>query len=196
MPLLSPETRKTIAVAAITGAVFLLVGGGLGWGLKPDVVKVEEVIKVVEVTKEVVVVQEKVRVEVVKVKDTQVVERWHREKTTSPDGTTKEVEDRNIEAVVKEKENTVEVKVVEVTKEVVVEKLVDRVIKIDPVLAQWRVGAGGGVQFLANIFPEPTAILGLSGARRIAGPFWLKLEGHLNTKLSAGDIQLKGEIEF
>lgn len=176
-------------------AVVLLVGvlGGaaLGWGLKPDVVKIEEKIKVVEVVKEVVVVQEKVRVEVVKVKDTQVVERWRREKTQSPDGTIKEIEERNIDSIIKEKENTVEVRVVEVTKEVVVEKLVDRVIKIDPVLANWHIGVMGGVQ-VPTIIP----VVGVEAERRIAGPFWLGVWGTANTQFNAGQAGLKVAIEF
>jgi len=193
---LNPETKKTLLAVAITAVVCLLGGAGLGWGLKPDVVKIEERIKVVEVTKEVVVVQEKVRVEVVKVKDTQVVERWHREKKTFPDGTITEVEDKNIDSIVNEKENTVEVKIVEVTKEVVVEKLVDRVIKIDPVLAQWRVGATGGAQFLFSEFPMPTPVFGVEAERRLAGPFWIGLGGSLNTKLNVADIRLKVAVEF
>ena len=193
---LNPETKKTLLAVAITAVVCLLGGAGLGWGLKPDVVKIEERIKVVEVTKEVVVVQEKVRVEVVKVKDTQVVERWHREKKTFPDGTITEVEDKNIDSIVNEKENTVEVKIVEVTKEVVVEKLVDRVIKIDPVLAQWRVGATGGAQFLFSEFPMPTPVFGVEAERRLAGPFWIGLVGSLNTKLNVADIRLKVAVEF
>jgi hypothetical protein len=192
-----PSSKKPIVIAVLIAVILGILGGAaLGWGLKPDVVRVEEKVKIVEVTKEVVVIQEQVRVEIVKVKDSVVSDRYRKTETITPDGTINRVEERNIDTVVKEKENTVEVKVVEVTKEVVVEKLVDRVIKIEPVLAQWRLGAGGGVQFLAGTFPEPTPILSVGGARRIAGPFWLKLEGSLNTKLTAGDIQLKGEIEF
>lgn len=196
MPLLSPETRAKILPAVIVGVLCLVGGAGLGWGLKPDVVKIEEKVKVVEVTKEVVVVQEKVRVEVVKVKDTQVVERWHREKKTLPDGTVTEVEDRNIDATVKEKENTVEVKVVEVEKQVVVEKQVDRIIKIDPVLAAWRVGVSGGAQFLTAQFPAPVVVLGLEAERRIAGPIWVGLGASTNAQLSAFDIRAKVAIEF
>lgn len=175
-------------------AVLVLgVGGGaaLGWGLKPDVVRVEEKIKTVEVEKQVVVVQEQVRVEIVKVKDSQVVERWRREKTQSPDGTIREVEEKNIDTVVKEKENTTEVKIVEVTKEVVVEKLVDRVIKIDPVLANWHIGVTGGTQLLV-----PVPVFGVEVERRIAGPFWLGLYGNMNTQLNSGQVGAKVAIEF
>lgn len=196
MPSLSPETKKILVAIAVTAVLCMGGGAALGWGLKPDVVRIEEKIKVVEVTKEVVVVQEKVRVEIVKVKDSVVSDRYRKTETITPEGAITRVEERNIDTVVKEKENTVEVKVVEVTKEVVVEKLVDRVIKIDPVLAQWRVGAGAGAQFLATDFPVPALIVGLHGEKRIAGPFWLGLYVNLNTKLSAGDVQLKGTIEF
>lgn len=196
MPSLSPENKKLLVAIAVTAVVSIVGGAGLGWALKPDVVRVEEKVKVVEVVQEKVVIQEQVRVEVVKVRDTQIVERYRKTEDITPDGAIHRTEERNIEAVVKEKENTVEVKVVEVEKQVVVEKLVDRVVKIDPVLAQWSVGASGGVQFLATTFPEPTPLFGAGVERRIAGPFWLGLEGHLNTKLSAGDIQLKARIEF
>lgn len=196
---LSPEAKETLKkVLPFLAVAVLCLGGGaaLGWGLKPDVVKVEEKLKVVEVEKQVVVEKEKVVVQVVKVKDTQVVERWHREKTTSPDGTVKEVEDKNIDSVVKEKENSTEVKVVEVEKQVVVEKQVDRVIKIDPVLAQWRVGVSGGAQFLTAQLPAPVVVLGVDAERRIAGPIWVGLAGSVNAQVSAFDIRARVAIEF
>jgi len=175
----------------VVGLVALLSGAAIGWALKPDVVRVEERVKTVEVEKQVVVVQESVRVEVVKVKDTQVVERWHREKTQSPDGTIKEVEDKNIDTLVHEKENNVEVKVVEVEKQVVVEKTLTKTIKIDPVLPNWHIGVTGGVQI-----PVILPVVGVEVERRIAGPFWLGVYGNANTQFNAGQAGLKLGIEF
>jgi len=178
-------------VKVVVVCIVFVVGGAVGWYAKPDIVKVEEKVKVVEVEKQVVVVQEHVRVEVVKVKDTQVVERWRREKTQFPDGTIKELEEKNIDSIVKEKENSVEVKVVEVEKQVIVEKQVDRVLKIDPVLAQWRISVMGGVQI-----PEIIPVVGASVDRRIVGPFWLGLYGNANTQFNSGQVGLKAGIEF
>ena len=112
-----------------------------------------------------------------KVKDTQVVERWHREKTeeTKPDGTkiAKEVEDKNIDTIIHDKENNTEVKVVEVVKQVVVEKekIVEKIIT--PTLTNWRVGALVGVQ--PSIIPlgiQPMSF-GVEVDRRLAGPFFI-----------------------
>lgn len=185
-----PEAKQVIPYVAVA-VVFLLGGAGLGWGLKPDVVKIEERLKTVEVEKQVVVVQEKVKIEVVKVKDTQVVERYRREKTQSPDGTVREVEERNIDSVVKEKETAVEVKVVEVEKQVVVEKEVERLVKIDPVLKDWHVGVLGGTELLV-----PVPVFGVEVERRIAGPFWLGVWGNANTQFNRGQVGLKVAIEF
>lgn len=149
----------------VVALVFGLGGAAGGWALKPDVVKIEEKVRVETVEKQVVVIQEKVRVEVVKVKDTQVAERYRKETTALPDGTVKTVEERNIDTVVKEKENSVQVKVVEVEKQVVVKQDVVREIKIDPVLPDWYVGAMGGVALLT-----PSPVAGIEAKRRIAGP--------------------------
>jgi len=167
---MQPSSRNVlIAVAAL-----VLFGGGvgLGWSLKPDQVKIEEKVKVVEVEKQVVVVQEKVRVETVRIKDTQVAERYHREKTTSPDGTIREVEDRNINAVSKETTHDVQVKVVEVEKQVIVDRMVDRVVKIDPVLAQWRAGLMAGITPRLDNPPATAIVAGLEVEKRIVGPVW------------------------
>jgi hypothetical protein len=170
-------------VLVVLSVVSLLGGAAIGWGLKPEVVKIEEKIKVVEVEKQVVVEKERVRVEIVKVKDTQVVERYRKEKTQSPDGTIREIEERNIDSVVTEKQNSVEVKVVEVEKQVVVEKLVDREIKIDPVLPNWYLGATGGTELLT-----PVPVFGVEAKRRIAGPFWLGVYGQANTQFNRGQV--------
>lgn len=170
-------TWKQYLLKAMPYLAMLVIGVGIGWWAKPDVVRIEEKIKTIEIEKQVVVTQEKVRVEVVKVKDVQVVERWHREKTEEkrPDGTviTKEVEDRNIDSKMVEKENNVQVKVVEVEKQVIVEreKQVER--KIEPVLPQWHLGVLAGVAPRFDVPTETSAIVGVEAERRIVGPIWL-----------------------
>jgi hypothetical protein len=163
---------KLPAVAAVA-LCFAVAGVAAGWYMKPDVVRVEEKVRVVEVTKEVVVAQEKVRVEIVRVKDTAVVEAYRKEKTTSPDGTIKEVEERNINTVVKENTTQTEVKVVKVEVEKLVDRVVDRVVRVEPVLAQWHAGilAGAAPRFDT---PALTAVMGgVEVERRVAGPFWV-----------------------
>jgi hypothetical protein len=188
--------KKLAIIDTIISIVLVGVGVYIGWSLKPDVVKVEEKVKVVEVTKEVVVEKEVVRVEVVKVKDSQVVERWHREKTEtkSPDGSvvTREVEDKNIDSIVKEKENSTEVKLVEVTKEVVVEKEVVKEKTVTPMLAQWKVGLMGGI---APQLPAVSWAVGAEVDRRIVGPIWAGAWG-LGTTSGQGMAGVKVGVEF
>lgn len=155
--------------------ILLILGVILGWYLKPEAVRVEEKLKVVELEKQVVVEKEKLKVEIIHVKDTQVVERWRREKTETqlPDGTItkRETEEKNIDTVVKEK--TTDTKVVEVEKQVVieVEKFVDRKVLIEPKLENWGVNVLAGVQPKLN--PLSTdLVLGVQAERRVAGPFW------------------------
>lgn len=193
------DKLKEYAPKVLPYIAVLLIGCAIGWGLKPTQVETKETVKVVEVEKQVVVQHESVRVEVVKVKDTQVVERWHREKTEvkSPDGTVtiKDVEDRNIDSVVKEQQNNTEVKVVTVEKQVVVEKEVEKIKTVTPVLAQWHVGV------LAGIKPQFLPTLGVSYAiggeveRRIAGPVFLGVWG-MGTTDGTGMGGLKAGIEF
>lgn len=162
--------------------VCLVCGFAMGGYMNQGQVKIEEKIKVVEVEKQVVVEKEKVRIEIVKVKDTQIVERWRREKNEEkrPDGTvlTKEVEEKNIDTVVHEKSNSTEVKVVKVEKQVVVEreKIVEK--KIEPILPQWHLGVLGGVS--PQILPVPginSYLVGGEVERRIVGPFFLGVWG-------------------
>ena len=164
----------------VSYVLVLVVGVALGWGTKPDVI--QEKVQIVQVEKQIVVEKEVVRIEVVKVKDTQVIERWHREKTEEkkPDGTviTKEVEDKNIDSIVKEKENSTEVKIVEVEKQIVVEKEVIKEVKVG--LAQWHVSVGGalGPQL------DPLRLSGtfdVAVERRIVGPFFLGLTANIGT---------------
>lgn len=184
--------------------VSCLVGVAIGWASKPDVVqtKIEEKVKVVEVVKEVVVIQEKVKLQIEYVKDVQVVDRWHREKTEErkPDGTvtTKEIEDRNIDSHSTEKQNTVEVRVVEVEKQVVVEKEVEKLVKVTTTLKlpDWHLAAMGGLtpQFL----PVPTVqswAVGASVDRRIVGPIFLGIWGMGTTDGRAmGGLRVAGQL--
>ena len=179
-----------LAVAGLTGAGFLV-----GRLTKPEVVTEKTKIEYVE--KQIVVTQEKIRVEIGKVKDTQVVERWHREKTeeTKPDGTitVKEVEDRNIDSIVREQQNSTEVKIVEVTKEVVVKELVET--SKTPTLAQWRIGGVAGIH--PRLLP-PSVISYVYGAeieRRLIGPIWGGVWGQANTG-GYGVIGIKASLEF
>jgi hypothetical protein len=166
MPQVSLKAK--IIIGVVLSVVLFMGGSALGWYLKPEKVRIEEKIRVEQVEKQVVVVQEKVRVEVVKVKDSQTAERYRKETVHSPDGTVRQTEERNIDTVVKEKENTVEVKVVEVEKQVVVEKQVEKLMKVDPVLPNWQVSLIGGVEL-----PTPMPVVGVAVDRRIAGPFWV-----------------------
>jgi len=141
--------------------------------------RIVEKLHIEYVEKQVVVEHETVRVEVVRVKDTQVVERWHREKTETktPDGAvvTREVEDRNIDSVVHDRENTVEVKVVTVETQVVVEKLVDREVVVDN-RRNWRVAPMVGINIPKAIETQGLGIqswvFGASAERRILGNVW------------------------
>jgi len=199
------ETKNVVITVGIAAAVGILIGTGLGWKLKPDVVKTETQIKVVEVEKQVVVEHESVRVEIVKVKDVQVVDRWHREyeQTKSPDGTviTKETEDRNIDSIVKEKENNTEVKIVEVIKEIVVEKEVNKIVTVTPVLAQWHMGLMAGVApRLDNVALTPVMV-GIEVERRILGPVWVGAWGMAGSPVTGfnvvnGTAGLKLGVEF
>lgn len=170
------STRTKVILFLISHALLLVLGVLAGWYMKPAVVKIEEKIKVVEVEKQIVVEKEKVRVEVVRVTDKQIVERWRRESTETelPDGTKTKTttEEKNIDTVVKDVTNNV--KVVEVEKQVVVEKLVtvDREIRIEPKLENWSINVLAGVQ--PKLLPqlETDVILGVQAERRIAGPFW------------------------
>jgi hypothetical protein len=172
------DSLKKAAYVAVP-LLCLGLGAAGGWYAKPDVYRIEEKVKVETVEKQVVVVQEKVRVEKVYIKDVQVVERWHREKTEEkkPDGTvlTKEVEDRNIDSILKETRKDVEVKIVEVEKQVVVKQEVEKRVTMDPVLSKWRGKLMVGVApTLPNIVESPL-MFGVEGEMRVAGPLWLGL---------------------
>lgn len=183
-------TFGTIAKRVWPLAAALLVGACVGWGIKPDAVRVEEKTKIVEkqvtteAQKELLKSFEDLRVELQRVRETQVTEKYHREEleTRLADGTyTRRVTvDKNIDSHTRETETKVEVKVVEVEKKVetVRTEFVNRTVevekKVEPVLAQWHVGVFGGVN--PRLLPSPQAtgwIVGGEIERRIVGPFFL-----------------------
>lgn len=196
---------KLIAFAVIVFSALGVYIGGYYHGKNQAPTKMVETVKVVEVVKEVVVEREKVRIEIVKVKDTQVAERYHREKTetTSPDGTkvVKEVEDRNIDTVVKEKENSTEVRVVEVIKEVVVEKKVDVVKVVENDRPDWEVMAKVGTN-ISEFKPQLTApyfsplLLGVDVNRRLVGPVKAGAWAMSNTRFDSVSAGLSLGVEF
>lgn len=175
-------------------AVYVAIGlGGLVVGriTAPESVRVEERLKTVEVEKQVVVTVEKVEVQVVKVKDSAVQDRYRREEKTvsSPDGTVTvtETEERNIDTVVKETENKTEVKVVEVEKQVIVEreKLVEKIIQ--PVMPSWKINAVAN----SSIHNLTSIGYGAQVERRILGPIWV---GGIVT--SNGGVSATAGIQF
>jgi hypothetical protein len=193
-------------------ALVLLVGIGVGWGVKPDVVKIEEREKIVEkqvtteAQKELMTAFENLRIEMEKVRETQVTEKYHREEleTRLADGTyTKKVTvDKNIDSHTKETETKVEVKVVEVEKKVetirteYVDKIVEKEKIVTPMLAQWHVGVFGGLtpQFVPSVGVQ-NWVIGGEVERRIVGPVFLGLWG-AGTTTGQGMGGLKVGFEF
>ena len=180
--------------------VVLPIAGFIGGRfLAPIPERIVEKVRIQEVVKEVVVIQEKVRIEIVKVKDTQVVERWHREKTETktPDGAvvTKEVEDKNIDSIVHDRENSTEVKVVEVEKQVVVfkDKVTEKIIDNQ---RRFRVGLLVGVQ--PTILPAPMVESYAVGGEldvRVIGPVWIGAWG-MGTTAGKAMMGLAASVEF
>lgn len=191
---------------AVLLPIACVVGIAIGWFAHPQSVRVEEKVRTVEVEKQVVVEKEVVRVEVVHVKDTTVVERWHREKTEEkkPDGTVtiKEVEDRNIDSHTKERENSTTVQVVEVEKQVVVEKekIVEK--RIEPILPNWHLGVLAGVAPRFDSPLDTPVVIGIEAERRILGPIWLGAWGMGGSPVVGGfkvvnaSVGIKVGLEF
>lgn len=192
-------------------ALVLLVGIGVGWGVKPSVVKIEEREKIVEkqvtteAQKELMTAFENLRIEMEKVRETQVTEKYHREEleTRLADGTyTKKVTvDKNIDSHTKETETKVEVRVVEVEKKVetvrteYVDKIVEKEKIVTPVLAQWHVAILAGVQPNFNPLTHGGLQLGASVERRIVGPVFLGIQvGASPTNFNG--VQIMGKVGF
>lgn len=145
---------------------------------------------------------ESMKTEISRVKTAQVNEKyrkWEHEET-KPDGSkTRDAgEERNIDSVVTETEKVVEVKVVEVEKQVVVVQTVEKVTeKIrEPVLKNWRVSPMVGVGFDIKGGPQYNGVVyGAEAERRILGPIWLGVWGVGNTQIG-GVAGIKASIEF
>jgi len=161
--------------------------------------RVVERVRIQEVEKQVVVIQEKVKIEIVRVVDTQVVERWHREKTETktPDGavTIKEIEDKNIDTMVHDRETINEIKVVEVEKQVVVfqDRTTEKVIDNQK---RFRVSLLAGIN--PSILPIPridSYLLGGEVSVRTIGPVWVGAWGLGNTNGSA-QFGVSAGVEF
>lgn len=205
------EALKRYWPYVLATVTVLLVGIGIGWSVKPDVVKVEEREKIVEkqvtteAQKELMSAFESLRVEMEKVRETQVVEKYHREEleTRLADGTyTKKVTvDKNIDSHTKESERVVEVKVVEVEKrvEVVRTEYLDRVVEkekvVTPILAQWHVGVLAGVKPNLNPLTHGGLQLGIEVERRIVGPVFLGVQVGASPTNFDG-VQFLGKVGF
>jgi len=192
--------------------VVLLVGIGVGWGVKPAVVKIEERERIVEkqvtteAQKALMTAFENLRIEMEKVRETQVVEKYHREvlETKLADGTytKKTTVDKNIDSHTKETETKVEVRVVEVEKKIetirteYVDKIVEKEKIVTPMLAQWHVGVIGGLtpQFSPSIGVQ-NWVVGGEVERRIVGPVFLGIWG-AGTTTGQGMGGLKVGFEF
>jgi len=204
------DIKRHVGPVAFIGG--LLVAFGLGFiAHRPDSrVEIREKVVEKQVTteaiKELMASFESLRVEMQKVRETQVVEKYHREEleTKLADGTyTKKVTvDKNIDSHSKETETRVEVKVVEVEKRVETIKTVtvDRIVEkekiVTPDQKQWHVGVIAGLtpQFL----PAPTVqnwVVGGEVERRIIGPVFLGLWG-AGTTTGQGMGGLKVGFEF
>jgi len=195
------------------------VAGGvaIGWFAKPDVVRIEEHETVVEkevtteAQKALMTAFENLRIEMEKVRETQVVEKYHREviETKLADGsyTKTTTIDKNVESHTKETETRVEVKVVEVEKkiETIKTEYVDRVVEKDrivtPVLAQWHVGVMAGVAPHFDNVPSSPIMLGVDVERRIVGPVFVGVWGMAGSPVTGlnivnGAAGIKVGVEF
>lgn len=154
--------------------VLVLVAGiGIGWYVKPDVVKVEEKTKIVEtkVLDEVLMEQEIAKrvKEIESHMEVKVVTKW----VVKPDGTKETTETKETKTDTKEKETEDKSKeTVKIVKEIEYkDKIVEKTVT--PVLAQWHVGALVGV---APRFDSPATtpiMVGVEAERRIVGPVFL-----------------------
>lgn len=192
--------------------IALAIGIGVGWSVKPDVHTTSVVEKVVEVEKkdgrldELLVQISKLNRDYQEMKNSKVQERYHKERleTKLPDGTVtiKETEDKNVDSVVQETRKEVEVRVVEVEKQVVVtqtvtvEKLVEKEKIVTAAQAQWHVGVLAGIspQFLPTIKLD-TVVIGGEVERRIVGPMFLGVWG-AGTTTGVGMGGIKAGFEF
>jgi ABC-type Na+ efflux pump permease subunit len=198
------EKYKKIAYIVIP-LLCILLGAGIGWKFKPDVVKTEIKEKIVYTEVAKTDTKEEVKKDTTKDIDTKVNVVIHKETKTEkkPDGTVTVtvVEDKRNDTAKVEKQVEVQIKTVEVIKEVAVTKEVIKEVKITPVLAQWHVGLLAGVAPRLDVPLQSAVILGLEGERRIAGPFWLGAWVQAGSPVQAFQLQnvafgAKLSIEF
>jgi len=199
-PFIFKYWKPLAVVAAIAGS---FVAGRLLVPEQPARVEYKDRIVEKEVTTEsqkaMMTAFENLRLEMEKVRETQVVERYHREvlETKLADGTyTKKVTvDKNIDSHTKETETKVEIKVVEVEKKVetirteYVDKVVEKNVIVDN-KRNWRVSPMVGVD-LKQILTGVKVVGGASVERRILGSIWLGGWG-----LSSGEAGIKAAVEF
>lgn len=195
-----PYAAPALVVAAILAVLHFMF----------PVVRVEERIVEKEVfiqdsrMDEVLKSMETLNREVSKMRESNVKEsyrKWEHEVTNTDGSKVRDAgEERNIDSVVTETEKVVEVRIVEVEKQVVVTQTIEtikekEVYKLkEPVLAQWRAGPMVGVAF--NSKPSFNGVVyGGEVERRILGPFWLGVWGAGNTKVG-GSTGLKLSVEF
>lgn len=207
------EKIKELAPRLWPYGLVLLVGIGIGWGAKPDQVRIVEKEIKIEVEKkdtrldELLTQMSKLERDYQEMKTSQRNEKYHKEhtETRAPDGSVviKDTIDKNVDSVVQETKHEVEVKVVEVEKQVVVVQTVtvrEEVVKeklVEPVKAQWHVGVLAGIQpqFLPTPAVGPFAF-GAEVERRIIGPVFLGVWGTGNTSLSNMQVGAKLGLEF
>jgi hypothetical protein len=181
--------------------------------LKPAQVRTEYVEKKVEIATKDVRIDELIKQfeslnrDYQEMKNSTTNERYHKERTEtySVDGSKviKEVEDRNIDSVVNETKRETEVRVVEVTKEVIV-KQTETVYKTEfvnkvtePVIKNWHLSIMGGVH--PQLTPTPNInswVFGGSVERRVfALPAFIGLWGQGTTAgAAAGGLSIGIEL--
>lgn len=176
----------------LAGAALFVAGLLYGRFLTPPTTITKTDVKVV--TTEKVVVQTETKVQVVRVTDQDLTKKLHKVTTevTKPDGSKQKTttEDLNTDDVIHEKETEVKVVTVHDT----VEKWQDRIVKQEVKTLKyvdWRVHAGVGLSVPYYLGQPEIGVPGMRGTvvdvgvdRRIAGPFWLGLQG--NTQGTVG----------
>jgi hypothetical protein len=200
---MTPETKQKIKDFALKTLPFLLLfllGAWVGWGFKPEQVRVEEKWQIKEVEKQVVVTQEKVRVEVVKVYEKDTSKKTHTETvvTKAPDGTTttKVVEDTSADSSTKNTQTSNTSKEVAKTDTVEVYKEETGSKVTEPVLPKWHVGALMGVQPSLVPLNFTTVFFGAEVEHRLAGPLWVGGIVSTTSTFTTGQIGIKLAVEF
>lgn len=184
---------KEWGLKALPFVAVLVVGGLAGWYFAPRQVetKTVEVIKTVEVVKtdtrldELMTRFEQLNRDYQEMKNSQTHEKYHKVvvETTNVDGSKTKTTtiDRNVDTVVAETKREVEVKVVEVEKQVIVTQTetiekrveVEKLVEVKPVLPNWHVGVLAGVAPRFDSPVESPIMVGLEVERRLIGPVFM-----------------------